>query len=316
MSFSAKVKNELCRIDNKDKCCTLCEISAVIRLSASFKIEDNGYNTVHINTENAAFARRIITDAVRLFDFHPNIAAQKTRKLRGHTVYTAELRGSFETDAALGDMGFLGFYDEDIALFSEIDEIAGGDCCEKAFLRGAFLAAGSISSPDSGYHLEISSMNNRELEKTTNAMKAFGLNAKNTKRKNHHICYLKDSEGISDFLRITGAHISLLEYENVRVLKNIRNNINRSINFENANISKTVNASVRQCEDIRLIINKTGLDKLSAELVEMADARLENPEASLEELGKMMDPPIGKSGANHRLVKLGKIAEGIREGGR
>lgn len=313
MSFSAKVKNELCRIDNEDKCCTLCEISAVMRLGAVFTLGENGYYTTRINTENAALARRIITDAVRLFDFHPNIAVQKTRKLRGHTVYTAELKGDFATAVALGDIGFLMIDDDSIPKFSDIEEITGGDCCEKAFLRGAFLAAGSVSTPDKGYHLEITSVNSEEIDRVATTMASFGINAKKAFRKNHSICYVKDAEGIADFLNLSGAHKSLLEFENVRVLKDVRNNINRVVNFETANLNKTVDASIRQCEDIKLIINTTGLGKLSNELIQMAEVRLENPEANLEELGQMMDPPIGKSGANHRLSKLSKIAEDLRQ---
>lgn len=312
MSFSSKVKNELCRIENKDKCCALCEISAVLRLGATFSQKDDGYVTTRINTENAALARRIITDAVRLFDFHPSVAVQKTTRLRGHTVYTAELKGTFATGIALGDMGLLEIDEKGLPVFSEIDEITGGDCCEKAFLRGAFLTSGSVSAPDKGYHLEIASSNREEIERVASAMVSFGINAKLASRKNHHICYVKDGEGISDFMNLTGAHNSLLEFENVRVLKNVRNNINRVVNFETANLNKTVNASIRQCEDIRYIVNTTGMSGLPEDLVRMAEARIENPEANLEELGKMMDPPIGKSGANHRLAKISIIAEDMR----
>ena len=315
MSFSATVKNEMCRIENNDKCCALCEISAVLRLGAVFVRENNGFYTTRINTENAALARRIITEAVRLFDFHPSIVMTKTRKLRGHTIYTAELKGDFATSMALGDMGFLEMGEKGLPVFSDIDEITGGDCCERAYLRGAFLAAGSISAPDKGYHLEITSPNSPEIDRTMDAITSFGIKVRKTYRKNHCICYVKDAEGISDFLNLTGAHKSLLEFENIRVLKNVRNNINRVVNFETANLNKTVNASLRQCEDIKLIVNTIGLGKLPEELVRMAQLRIENPEASLDELGKMMDPPLGKSGTNHRLVKISRIAEEIRQKG-
>ncbi len=315
MSFSATVKNELCRIENKDKCCAVCEISAVMRLGAVFSLEKNGYYTIRINTENAALARRIITEAVRLFDFHPSIAVQKTRKLRGHTIYTAELKGDFATSIALEDMGFIEIDENGMPKFSDIDEITGGDCCEKAYLRGAFLTSGSISKPDKGYHLEISSINIAEINRVMDAMASFGINAKKVFRKNHFICYIKDAEGIADFLNLSGAHKALLEFENIRVLKNVRNNINRVVNFETANLNKTVDASIRQCEDIKLIIKTNNLGKLPDELIQMAQVRIENPEANLEELGSMMVPPIGKSGANHRLKKLSMIAEEIRQTG-
>ena len=185
-------------------------------------------------------ARRIITDAVRLFDFHPSIAVEKRKKLKGHTVYIAELMGAFATGVALGDMGFIGIEDNGKPVFSNIDQIAGGECCMKSYLRGAFLAAGSLSAPDRGYHLEITAQNPKEIERIKKAMESFGIKAKITERKNHRVCYVKEAEGISDFLNLTGAHKSLLEFENVRVLKNVRNNINRVVNFETANLNKTV----------------------------------------------------------------------------
>jgi len=313
MSFSSRVKNELCRIVNDDKCCTLCEISAVLRLGAVFQTEPDGFITTNIITENAALARRIITDAVRMFDFHPNIAVEKRKKLKGHTVYIAELKGAFATSVALGDMGFIRIDEKRKPVFSDIDQITGGECCMKSYLRGAFLAAGSVSTPDRGYHLEITAQNVGEIERIRLAMESFGINAKITNRKNYKVCYVKEAEGISDFLNLTGAHKALLDFENVRVLKNVRNNINRVVNFETANLNKTVNASIWQCEDIRLIEKNMSMGSMSDDLRMMAEVRLENPEASLSELGQLMTPPLGKSGVSHRLGKLHKIAETIRD---
>jgi len=313
MSFSSRVKNELCRIVNDDKCCTLCEISAVLRLGAVFHTESDGFVTTNIITENAALARRIITDAVRMFDFHPNIAVEKRKKLKGHTVYIAELKGAFVTSVALGDMGFIKLNDSSRAVFSEIDQITGGDCCIKSYLRGAFLAAGSVSAPDRGYHLEITAQNEDEIARICKAMESFGIKAKITNRKNHKVCYVKEAEGIADFLNLTGAHKALLDFENVRVLKNLRNNINRVVNFETANLNKTVNASVSQCTDIRLIERSMGYGLLSDDLRQMAEVRIDNPEASLVELGELMIPVLGKSGVSHRLGKLHKLAENIRD---
>lgn len=312
MSFSSQVKNEMCRIVNDDKCCTLCEISAVLRLGAVFQREPDGFVTTNIITENAALARRIITDAVRMFGFHPSIVVEKRKKLKGHTVYSAELKGAFITNAALGDMGFLDLTDDGKGVFSSIDQVTGGECCLKSYLRGAFLAAGSVSAPDKGYHLEITALNEDEIERIRDAMDHFGIKARITKRKNHKVCYVKEAEGISDFLNLTGAHKALLEFENIRVLKNVRNNINRVVNFETANLNKTVNASLSQCEDIRLIEKHMGFGSISEDLVKMAQVRIDNPEASLAELGKLMEPPLGKSGVSHRLSKLHRIAENIR----
>lgn len=314
ISFSSQVKNELCRIKNIDKCCALCEISAVFRLGASFYEQKNGYITAKITTENAAFARKIRTDAARLFHFHPDILVEKRKKLRGRTVYIAELMGSFATSAALGDMGLVETDDDGLAIFSNINEIAGGACCKKAYLRGAFLAAGSVSSPRGSYHLEISTTSEAEANEIKKSMEFFGVGSGISMRKKYYICYVKDAEGISDFLNLTGAHKSLIDFENARILKDVRNNVNRVINFETANLNKTVNASIKQCEDIRTIEKAKGLGSLSSDLREIAKTRIENPEASMSELGKMLNPPIGKSGVSHRFNRINKIAEKIREG--
>ena len=143
---------------------------------------------------------------------------------------------------------------------------------------------------------------------------SFGLNSKVIQRKNSFIIYIKEGEQIVDLLNIVGAHTSLLELENIRIMKEMRNNVNRLVNCETANLSKTVNAAVRQVESIKLIQSTIGLQRLPKNLKEVAELRLSYPDESLKELGEMLNPPVGKSGINHRLRKIEKIAEEIRSG--
>jgi hypothetical protein len=183
--------------------------------------------------------------------------------------------------------------------------------CKKAFLRGAFLAGGSISDPEKTYHLEITCHTKAVAGQVLSVLKGFGLNAKNICRKGNTVIYLKEGENIVDFLNITGAHTSLMEFENIRILKEMRNNVNRVVNCETANLDKIVNASVRQIENIKLVIEKAGLGSLPEGLRQVAETRLKYPDISFRELGEMLDPPLGESGVNHRLRKLDKIAENL-----
>ena len=182
-------------------------------------------------------------------------------------------------------------------------------CCKKAYLRGAFLAGGSISDPEKTYHLEISNHSIEMANEIVRLMGTFDLNAKIIRRKGYFIAYLKEGENIVDFLNVIGAHSALMELENVRILKEMRNNVNRIVNCETANLGKTVNASVRQAENIRYIRDSIGFNNLPENLQEVAEVRLTSSDASLKELGEMLHPPIGKSGVNHRLRKLDEIAE-------
>lgn len=186
-------------------------------------------------------------------------------------------------------------------------------CCRRAFIRGAFLAAGSISDPQKFYHFEIVCATVHKAVQLQEIMNDFGVDAKIVQRKKHFVVYLKEGSQIVDMLNVMGAHVSLMELENVRILKEMRNSVNRKVNCETANIHKTVSAAVRQIEDIRYIQQKIGFEQLSEGLAEIARLRLEQPEATLKELGMMLSTPVGKSGVNHRLRKLSDIAETLRD---
>ena len=186
-------------------------------------------------------------------------------------------------------------------------------CCKKAYLRGIYLGGGSLSAPEKSYHLELITHNEYYANQLVDYINdAYDLGAKVTVRKKNFIVYLKESEKIVDFLNIIGAHQTLLEYENVRIIKQMRNNVNRVVNCETANMTKTADAAFEHIHAIEIIEAAEGLDYLDEKLRSIAEVRIENPEATLKELGEMLSPPIGKSGVNHRLKKIIEIAEQLQ----
>ena len=186
-------------------------------------------------------------------------------------------------------------------------------CCQRAFLRGAFLSTGSISDPAKGYHLEFVCTDAGKAAQIQEMLHNFDIEGKIVLRKKYHVVYLKEGESIVDLLNVCEAHVALMELENLRILKDMRNSINRRVNCEAANITKTVNAATRQIEDIEYIQSHGGLGMLPDNLREMAEVRMEYPDATLKELGEYLNPPVGKSGVNHRLQKLNEIAERLKK---
>lgn len=278
MSFSSDVKIELAKQHSKAKHCQVAELAAMIMQEGRIGI--NPY-TLSFDTENEVLLEK----------------------------YATLMRNAFSVDA-----------DQPISS-SEckiiVEAIQGlfleKTCCKRAFIRGAFLASGSMSDPNKAYHFEIVCRTPEQASRIQELMKEFETEPKIVERKNHYVVYLKDGSQIVDMLNVMEAYVSLMNLENVRILKEMRNSVNRKVNCETANISKTVNAAVKQIADIEYIRDTEGLDGLPLPLREMALVRLEHPEAPLKDLGKYMDPPVGKSGINHRLRKLSAIADAIRE---
>ena len=186
------------------------------------------------------------------------------------------------------------------------------ECCRRAYIKGVFMTSGSISDPNKGYHMEIVCDNRGRAEFIQEIIQGFGISSRIIQRKKYSVVYLKDGEMIVEMLGLMGAHISLMDMENIRIKKDIRNTINRRVNCEAANLNKTVSAAVKQVNDINYIISTKGIEFLPENLQELALARLESEDATLKELGEMMTPPIGKSGVNHRLRKISEIAEELR----
>ncbi len=293
MSFSGDVKRELEGVLPSARHCRIAEISAILRLSGGRP--GDGEQGILLRTENEAAARKLFTLLKRAF----NIDVIVDRKESRRPEYTVSIPDPERCASVLKAVGH--------------PSILNADCCRKSFLRGAFLAAGSLSAPEKYYHLEIVCPDRDTAELVRSVMAGIGTDAKTVPRKKDHIVYLKESGQILDVLGSMGASISFLNIENIRVLKEMRGSINRQVNCETANLNKTVVSALRQIEDIRYIRDTVGFEELKPALRQMAEVRLAYPETPLQELGNYLDPRIGKSGVNHRLRKLSAMAEEIRE---
>lgn len=310
MSFSAITKGELARIIPEGKCCQLAELAALIRMDGVIQISTGNRVTLNISTENAAVARKIFSMLKRLFNIHTEVLMRKGIRLKKHNSYQIRVIDPEKVRMILQSIGVLDF---DGNMPGDIDvQMLKKDCCRRSYLRGVFLGGGSVSNPEGDYHLEIITNDAKHADAICRLLKKFRLPAKVGLRKSWQVVYLKGSEAIVDFLSIIGAHHALLNFENVRIVKDMRNHVNRLVNCETANLNKTVNAAIRQVESIKYVVNTIGLEKLSPALRQVAEVRLEYPEVSLKELGEMLDPPVGKSGVNHRIRKLEHLAEKLR----
>lgn len=313
MSFSSIVKNEICRIPEDKDCCQIAELSAIMRMSGTIHINGKQGLSFRISTENPAIARRVFTLLKNLFKIHSDILVKKNNSLKKNNVYIIVISPDMGAKDILLKTAILKEHNGAISINNKIGaDIIKKSCCKRAYLRGAFLGGGSISNPEKTYHMEFVANALEHAEELMKLINSFDLNAKVIQRKNSFVVYLKEGEQIVDLLNVIGAHTALLELENVRIYKEVRNNVNRLVNCETANLNKTVDAAVRQIDSIKLIQQKVGLRKLPPNLREIAELRINYPDVSLKELGEMLNPPIGKSGVNHRLRKIEKIAEELR----
>lgn len=314
MSFSAKVKGEICRYADISRKEALAEISAIMKVSGTIAFSGKGLG-FRITTENPASARLIFTLLKEHFNIHSKLMVKKSNSLKKNNIYMVVIEEDMGVRGLLEETGIFKEVDGVMSLDYGIeDSMVSDEMTKRAYVRGAFLGGGSISNPEKTYHLEFVTHSEEYAIDLSKLINTYGLNSKVIQRKNSHIIYLKEGEKIVDLLSILGAHTCLLELENIRIKKEMRNNVNRLVNCETANLSKTVNAAVRQVESINLIKSSIGLQRLPKNLQEIANLRLEFPEESLKELGEMLNPPVGKSGINHRLRKIEKIAEEIRSG--
>ncbi|WP_144525410.1 DNA-binding protein WhiA [Bacillus pumilus] len=310
MSFASETKKELTNLDVKD-CCTKAELSALIRMNGSLSFS-NRKLILDIQTENAAIARRIYTLLKKKYDVTVELLVRKKMRLKKNNVYIVRLVERAKT--ILEDLKILGeqfVFERNIS-----EELVKKRCCKRSYMRGAFLAGGSVNNPEtSSYHLEIFSLYKEHNDALSELMNQFHLNSKTLERKKGYITYMKEAEKITEFLSVVGAHNSLLRFEDVRIVRDMRNSVNRLVNCETANLNKTIGASLRQVENIQFIDEKIGLDALPDKLREIAKLRVDYQEVTLKELGEMVESgKISKSGINHRLRKLDQIAEQLRNG--
>ncbi|MCR4944602.1 MAG: DNA-binding protein WhiA [Clostridium sp.] len=312
MSFSAKVKGEIARYSELTKSEALAQISAIMKVSGTIGFSGSGLS-FKITTENPSSARLIFTLLKIHFDIHSRLMVKKSNSLKKNNIYMVVINEEMGVRRLLQETGILTEVDGVMSLNYRIqEEMIKTDEEKRAYIRGAFLGGGSISNPEKTYHLEFVTHSEEYAIDLCKLINTFRLNSKVIQRKNSFIIYIKEGEQIVDLLNIIGAHSCLLELENIRIMKEMRNNVNRLVNCETANLSKTVNAAVRQVESIKLIQREIGLKRLPKNLREVAELRLNYPDESLKDLGEMLDPPVGKSGVNHRLRKIEKIAEELR----
>lgn len=257
VSFTSEIKDELCHLEIKNKCCAESELEAI-----------TSYGKLNSRHELKFIDERIL---------------YLTKKANSNKLNCLN------------------------------KETKSGECCRRAFLRGFFIIAGTISDPKKAAHLDISFIDLSHASLCLNLINDYKLNSKAGKRKNHQIVYIKDANCISDFLNIIGAHKGLLKYENERVIKELRNNVNRQVNCESANMQKIADVSFRQTQAINSIREAGRFEFMPENLRKVAIIREENPEISLTEIGLMLEPQLSKAGVSHRLKAIENFAKEIKK---
>ncbi len=298
MSFSGKIKDELERLSGMPRHCQLAEMAAIYDFCGKHSEEEEG--KMVISSENELAVRKYFTLLGKTFNMYKDYSVDSPVYNKKGSYYILEIVNKEDVDR--------------IRSAIKVTTDSMRSCCRRAYIRGAFLAAGSVSNPEKSYHLEIVCQDERQALFLAELLESFDIEAKTILRKKYHVLYVKDGTKIVETLNVMGAHIALMDFENMRILKEMRNSVNRKVNCETANIGKTVNAAQRQIEDIKQLMNTDVYRNLPPALREMADLRVTYPEATLKELGELSTPTLGKSGVNHRLRKLSKMAEELKGG--
>ncbi len=306
MSFAARTKKEVTQAHGKS-CCERAELLAL--LSHCGQIVRQEENPVlDVATENAAIARRIYTLLKEHSGSPLEVLVQRKMRLKKNNVYIVRMRRAPLEFLERMDLRCKDAVSERIPPAS-----VRRACCKKAYLRGAFLGGGSVNDPDgTSYHLELQSRSRAHAEALCDLMAGFELHAKVIARKRGFVIYVKEGEKIVEFLGLIGAHQALLHFEDVRIVKEMRNQVNRLVNCETANLNKTISAAVRQLENIRFLEQEIGLDRLPPKLRVVAEKRLAHPEITLQELSEALPEKVSKSGLNHRLRRLDELAQKLR----
>ena len=311
-SFSGMVKEELSRQIGTARHCRIAELAALIGFCGRLEHFPQG-EKLKLQTENETVARKCFTLLQKTFNIEKEISVRENSHLKRVKVYVLEIsdpeeiREILQATKLIADSKFC-----DTLILQDM-LVVQQSCCKRAYIRGAFLASGSISDPEKGYHFEIVYPDERKAQQLQTIIRSFSVDAKIVQRKKSYVVYVKEGAQIVDMLAVMEANVALMDLENIRILKEMRNSVNRKVNCETANINKTVNAAVKQMEDIKLIQQVMGFEQLSDGLAQIAELRMQYPEATLKELGMMLSPQVGKSGVNHRLRKLSALADELRE---
>jgi len=310
MSFSMEVKEELYGVNVSARHCKIAELSALVVQCGKIDVDKSGHFHIKLQTESGYVARKCNILFKRLCQIPITVSVRSAKGKQSYAQYFLEIQGD-ENVKKVAELLKLKVSGKEGALRTD-GMVLLHTCCKRAFLRGTFLASGSISNPQKSYHFEISETIEERANQLVDLIRSFDVDAKSILRKSYHVVYVKEGEQVAELLNIMEAHRALMEFENVRIVKDVRNSVNRQVNCETANLNKTVNAARKQYEDIVLIRDTVGLHTLSEALEEIAGLRLEYPEASLIELGEMLSPRLGKSGVNHRLKKISEYADSLR----
>jgi DNA-binding protein WhiA len=282
-------------------------LSALIRMAGALRLGRRSPGLT-VAVENAAVARLILTLLRLVFHQEAKVVVHRRRRLRKTNVYRVELPPAAPVTDFLRQLGIM----DNRGGFVAATPPDLKRCCRKAYLRGAFLARGSVTNPERGYHLELAADSSHLLSALQDLLASFALPWRHSERQGEPVLYSKEADQIARFLGLIGASAALLAFENVRVRRDVRNRVNRLVNAEAANLEKVAGAAASQLEDIALIHRRLGFRRLGRPLRELVEARLAHPEASLRELGALLSPPVSKSGVSYRMRKLAELAERLR----
>lgn len=305
MSFTAEVKDELSRVVAKRNCCLRAELSALVRVEGTLHFTGNERFRLEIATETAPVARKAIKLLHSLYDLSTELTVRRS-VLHKSNNYLITVPAQPKLAQSLHDLGIL---DDSLSPSHGIPRwLIKKDCCAVSYLRGAFLGGGFVADPHGDFHFELTAESEQIAEDLLAIMERFDVHARITQRRGTYAVYLKGAEPIVTFLALVGAHHALLRTEDVRVIKGVRNDVNRLVNAETANLQKSADAAMSQIAAIRRLADSRGLDALPPALRELAALRLEHPDASLRELGELAEPPLSKSAVYHRIRRLEELA--------
>ena len=311
MSFSLEIKEELeTRIDTA-KHCQIAEFAAIMAFCGKVRRRTGGLMGLELTTENEVVRRKVVELAIKAFS-----ASEESFEVE-YEGKNNRIINIFINDEKLiaKILMAIKWCDDNFTVVEPVfvnHRIIQKECCKRAFIRGAFLAAGSISNPNKSYHYEIVCEYEEDAVQMQELLKFFNLDAKIIQRKRNYVTYIKEGNNITDVLNIMGAFVSQMKLYNVMILKGMRNDVNRKVNCETANLNKTIEAAVKQIRDIEYVRDTVGLESLSDGLREVAEIRLKNPDMKLKDIGELLNPPVGKSGVNHRLRKISELAQKLR----
>ncbi len=313
MSFASETKNELARIVPEKKCCMLAEIAGFMRIAGSVGLAGLGKFKIVMTTTNPAVARHYKQLIKTYFSVETHLEMGQDQSLKRGNAYILTIGPEDLSEQILRETGIL-MVKEGMNFISDgiYDGLIRTKCCRKAYLRGAFLAGGTMNNPEKEYHFEISAGTGILAKEKKRLMSGFvDIHPKVVTRKKNFGVYLKSGEQIKDVLAIMGASNQFFKFDDAMMMKDLRSSAYRINNLDNANIDKSLKAAENQINAIRKIQEKRGLDFLSPKLKEAAEARLEHPEVGIEELGRLMSPPLSKSGINNRLRRIEEMAKGL-----